>query len=246
MSNSITTPQRSSSPVQNTSVNQLLGMVTQALYHHSIRIRRVMKHEELEKSVFALNLTVKEYLDQKQRIESMPSEVTPVQPPLWNQRTAEDEGVPQAVQADLAVRADLGVRPSSAVSLPLEETPFFKEQTRRMADIGTGLWRLRLKMVQPGTDQPLEEFRKTYRHLQSVWDVLQEAGYSIQDHTGQPFDIGMDLKVITYEQKAGLQREIISETIKPSIYYQREGKTLLLQMGEVIVATPENEELLKP
>ena len=115
-----------------------------------------------------------------------------------------------------------------------------------MADIGTGLWRMRLKMVQPGTEQPLDEYRRTFRHLQSVWDVLQEAGYTIQDHTDQPFDIGMDLKVITYEQKQGLQREVVSETIKPSIYYQREGKTWLLQMGEVIVATPEDEELLKP
>lgn len=231
--------QNQSSPTPaGASVNELLGDVTQALYHHSIRIRKVVSRDELERSVLALNQTVQDYLERKQALETPPASSEPVKPP-----PEEEEGITAQPTLRMVTPVTPAVLPGT---IPLEETPFFKEQTRRMADIGTGLWRLRQRMIQPGTDQPLEEFRRTYRHVQSIWDVLLEAGYTIQDHTDQPFDIGMDLKVITYEQKDGIEREMISETIKPSIYYQREGKSWRLQMGEVIVATPSSEELLRP
>ncbi len=104
-----------------------------------------------------------------------------------------------------------------------------------LADVGTGLWRLKQKMLRPGTDQPLEEMRRAYRHLESVWDALSQAGTEIQDHTGSPFDPGMAIRVISYQPTAGLAREKVIETIKPTIYYR--GRTV--QMGEVIVGRPE-------
>jgi hypothetical protein len=107
-----------------------------------------------------------------------------------------------------------------------------------IADIGTGLWRLRQRLINPDTGLPLEETRRAYRHFQSVWDAITDAGYTIQDHTHQKFDPGLMLKVITYEQKPGLEYEIISETIKPSIYYQKEGASKTIQIGEIIVAQP--------
>lgn len=115
---------------------------------------------------------------------------------------------------------------------------FFQEQMELIADIGTGLWRLRQRLINPDTGLPLEETRRAYRHFQSVWDAITEAGYTIMDHTGQPFDARQTLKVITYEQKPGIEREVVSETIKPSVYYQKEGKEWMVQMGEVIVGTP--------
>jgi hypothetical protein len=111
-----------------------------------------------------------------------------------------------------------------------------KQQLRLLADVGTGLWRLRQKMQQPGTNRPLEEMRRAYRHLESVWDVLAEAGVEIQDHTDAPFDPGMSLRVIAYQPTAGIDRERVIETIKPTIYVRKQA----IQMGEVIVATPEN------
>jgi len=119
-----------------------------------------------------------------------------------------------------------------------EGSTFFQEQMELIADIGTGLWRLKQRLINPETGLPLEETRRAYRHFQSVWDAITDAGYTIQDHTGQPFNARQTLKVITYEQKPGIERETVSETIKPSVYYQKEGKDMLVQMGEVIVATP--------
>ena len=112
-----------------------------------------------------------------------------------------------------------------------------KKQMRFLADIGTGLWRLRQKMLQPGTERPLEEMRRAYRHLESVWDVLAEAGVEIQDHTDALFDPGMSLRVIAFQPTAGIERERVLETIKPTIYFHKQR----IQMGEVIVATPENQ-----
>jgi hypothetical protein len=103
-----------------------------------------------------------------------------------------------------------------------------------LRDVGVGLWRLRQKMVEPGTDRPLEEMRRVYRHCQSVWDALSEAGVEIQDHTGAPFDSGLALSVLAFQPTPGLERERIIETVKPSVYYKKKR----IQMGEVIVGRP--------
>ncbi len=108
---------------------------------------------------------------------------------------------------------------------------------RLLCEVGTGLWRLRQKMVKPGTDQPIEELRRPFRFFASVWDALHEAGVTIQDHTGDPFNLQLALKVLTYEPTPNITREKVLETIKPSIYYQQR----CLQMGEVIVAVPAEE-----
>jgi hypothetical protein len=134
------------------------------------------------------------------------------------------------------------VSTSASSSLTLkdiaERETFRREHRRLIVDISTWLWRLRKELVNPETGQPIEETRRAYRHFQSVWDVLQEAGYTIQDHTGQPVKPHQKLKVITYEPKPGIEREIISETIKPSVYYQSDETKEMIQMGEVIVAIP--------
>jgi hypothetical protein len=104
-----------------------------------------------------------------------------------------------------------------------------------LAEACTGLWRLRQRMLQPGTDRPYDEMRRAYRHFESTWDTLAQAGIEIIDHTGMPFDIGLALKVVAYQPVPQISRDSVLETIKPTIYFRDER----LQMGEVIVATPE-------
>ncbi len=120
---------------------------------------------------------------------------------------------------------------------PLEEKEFYKSQMRLLADISTGLWRLRQRMVSPDTDQPAEEMRRAYRFFASVWDTLHEAGVTIQDHTHTAYDPHLALKVLTYEPTPGVTREQVLETIKPSVYYHQR----CIQMGEIIVAIPPEE-----
>lgn len=107
--------------------------------------------------------------------------------------------------------------------------------SRFVSDLGTGLWRLRLKMIQPETGRPLDEMRRAYRHFESVWDALGSEGVKIYDHTGEAFDRGKSLRVVAFQPTPGLGRDMIVETIKPTIYLKDD----LIQTGEVIVGTPE-------
>ncbi|MDI6763303.1 MAG: hypothetical protein QME83_09780 [Thermodesulfobacteriota bacterium] len=113
-----------------------------------------------------------------------------------------------------------------------------KEHFHLLADLGTGLWRMRNKMVKPGTDQPFEEMRRVYRHLESTWDALTQAGIAIQDHTNTRYNPGLSLKVMIFQPTKGLDHEKVIETIKPTIYYKGQS----IQMGEVIVGRPEAEK----
>jgi hypothetical protein len=90
-------------------------------------------------------------------------------------------------------------------------------------------------MIQPDTGRPLEEMKRAYRHFESVWDALSEEGVKIYDHTGEIFDLGRSLQVMSFQPTVGLTRDMIIETIKPTIYF----KDNLVQTGEVIVGTPE-------
>jgi hypothetical protein len=112
-----------------------------------------------------------------------------------------------------------------------------KGQIGTLADVGTGLWRLRQKMVVPGTEKPLEEMRRAYRHLEFTLDALARTNIRIQDHTGEMVPEGgiSKLKVLAYQPHPGIEHKQVQETIKPTIYYMDQ----MIQMGEVIVSVPE-------
>ena len=118
--------------------------------------------------------------------------------------------------------------------LPLEDQVISKEF---LAEISVGTWRLKKKMTNAKSGEPLNEMIKAYRHLESVFFTLEKVGIEIQDHDGQPFDPGLSLKVLAYQPTPGIEKELVLETIKPSIYHK--GDRIL--MGEVIVATFPND-----
>ena len=120
----------------------------------------------------------------------------------------------------------------AAAPEPVEIIP--PEIMKSLSSIATNIWRARNKMVDPVTDEPKDEMRRVFRHVDEIFDSVEEMGLQIVDPTGKPYDTGMAVKVITFEETPGLLREEITETIKPSIIW--EGR--LLQMGEVIVGSP--------
>jgi hypothetical protein len=103
-----------------------------------------------------------------------------------------------------------------------------------LAQAATGLWRARRTMLERGSDRPLPDMRRSFRHVESAIDALATAGVQILDHTGDVYR-GQELKVIAFEPRAGLDRERVAETVKPSVYLGG----VCLQVGEVIVGTPE-------
>lgn len=103
-----------------------------------------------------------------------------------------------------------------------------------LAKLSTGLWRLKQNMVKPGTDEPLDEMRRAWRHFASLWDLLAENEIEIRDHTGSPYQAGMVVGVVAFQPTEGVTHEQIVETIRPTVYYKKQ----ILQVGEVIVASP--------
>jgi hypothetical protein len=108
-----------------------------------------------------------------------------------------------------------------------------EETVRLLADLATGIWRLRQRFA---AHPPQDELRRATRDLDSLWDALTQAGVEVQDHNNALYDAGQSLRVVAFQPTPGIDRERIVETIKPTVYYQSQW----IQMGEVIVGTPES------
>lgn len=101
-----------------------------------------------------------------------------------------------------------------------------------VAKFVTDLWRTTRK-VGDGDADPAR--RRVAKHLRAAWDTLAEAGVKAEDYEGLAWDPGMSLEVLTYELRPGMEREIVVETVRPSVY--RAGRRI--QRGQVIVGHPE-------
>jgi hypothetical protein len=115
--------------------------------------------------------------------------------------------------------------------------PTVTDWQQLLADLATGLWRVRRRVHAGLGGADPSELRRLRRDLDALADRLTEAGVEITDHTGEPYEPGKSLRVLAFQPTAAVQRETISETLKPTIYHQGQW----LQMGEVIVSTPQPE-----
>lgn len=130
-----------------------------------------------------------------------------------------------AVESYQPGREQVPARPAPAPS-PLGD--------RDIATVATGLWRARRRMLDPVTSGPNPELDPSFRHVQSTWDALEDAGITIQDHDGTAYVTGLALDVVDFETTAGLEIDTVVETVRPSVYVQ--GRRI--QTGQVIVGTP--------
>jgi hypothetical protein len=104
-----------------------------------------------------------------------------------------------------------------------------------LVNLAVGVWRLR-KRLESAEGGTRADGRRALRDVETIWDVLTQAGIEIQDHNGAEFDPGQKLKVLAVQPTAGLPSDQVLETVKPTIYY----RGTWLQMGEVIVGTPQH------
>ena len=121
----------------------------------------------------------------------------------------------------------------SPVTAPVSETE--EQWIRTAAEIMTNAWRAKVRMINPDTNEPTDPMKRVYRYVDSIIDALKRMDVEYVDPTGKVYDSGSALKVITFEPTPGLTREEIKETIKPTITWR--GR--MIQMGEVIVGTPQ-------
>lgn len=150
-------------------------------------------------------------------------------------------GRPMLSAADLQAAAQRVLEalasPALATSVPLAPgADSVGIAVLQLADLATGLWRLREKMLDGETGRPLDEMRRAFRHLEATWDILAQAGVQVQDHSRSRYDPGLSLKVTAFQPSPGLDSETVIETLKPTVYL----KGQRIQIGEVIVGTPES------
>lgn len=106
------------------------------------------------------------------------------------------------------------------------------------AEMANAVWGLQQKSRDPATAEIKDEFRSISRHIERLAECLAEIGIEAQNHTNQPFDSGQSLEVIAFQPTAGIVREVVLETIRPSVYLQGQR----IQVGQVIVATPQSAQ----
>lgn len=94
-------------------------------------------------------------------------------------------------------------------------------------------------MLDLETKEPKEEFRRVWRHVEAIKDVLTEVGVDIIDWTGKRYDEGLAVKVVAEEEREGAKSAEIVETLLPTIRFRN---AIHLQQGEVVVCRPPQAE----
>jgi hypothetical protein len=128
------------------------------------------------------------------------------------------------------VQRVLDAPPPQPAAPPVDDRTRMKFYT----ELGTGWWRIWRKLLRPGTDRPRDEVRNVFSFVESLGDVLKEAGIQVIDHTGEDYRSGVSIEVLEFQENAALTKDRVSETVRPTIYY----KDRMIQMGRVYVETP--------
>jgi enamine deaminase RidA (YjgF/YER057c/UK114 family) len=110
-----------------------------------------------------------------------------------------------------------------------------------LATVATNTWRAMQKIIDVETCEPKPEMKRVHRYIEAINDALRDFSVKTVDHTGQRYDTGCAVKVITSEKRVGLNREEIIETLKPTVRFN--GR--LLQLGEVVVGEPDSQSEVK-
>ena len=93
-----------------------------------------------------------------------------------------------------------------------------------------------LDSIAPEGQSP--DHRRLARNVGAILDALATIQVQVKDHTGEAYDYGMPLKVVASEPRAGISREVVIETVRPTVIMGEN----LLQRGEVVIAVPNDEE----
>ena len=118
-----------------------------------------------------------------------------------------------------------------------EQTIDVAELLRSVAASATATWKIQSRMEREQREQGFEAPKWLVRQLEAASDSLQALGVEAKDHSGEKYVPGLAVTVVAFQPKAGITFDVITETLKPSIFF----KGVLIQPGEVVVSTPQAE-----
>jgi hypothetical protein len=131
-----------------------------------------------------------------------------------------------------------GASPQTAVSATRTTERLPEGIARALIALAMSAWRIRVKLTdsnrEPREEIGKDDVKKINRYCDAMFESLSSIGMDVKDRTGEAFDYGLPEKVVTAQPRPGLTREIIIETIRPTIYWN----TQIAQPGEVVIGTP--------
>jgi hypothetical protein len=115
---------------------------------------------------------------------------------------------------------------------PIEVVP--PNVVKCLAAIANSAWRVKTKMLDPTTGEPHEPMARVYKDIERIYRHLEEIGFRIRNHTGEPYDDGQPMKVVTSEPRPEATRKYVLTTLLPTIYWNDH----IIQHGEIEIAVP--------
>src|SRR5438067_598166 len=129
----------------------------------------------------------------------MPEEFN-IPAPQWPDKQIVIDAVTTHIKAVEATKDGAGIKVHHAIPANV---------VKDMADIATNVWKAKLKMLNGASGEVRDEMKRVYRHIESVLESFSEMGLQVKDHTGDAFDYGLPLKVITTQPMQGITRESV-------------------------------------
>ena len=109
---------------------------------------------------------------------------------------------------------------------------------KAVCEIATNAWKAKARLDSIAPEGQSPDHRRLARNVGAILDALATIQVQVKDHTGEAYDYGMPLKVVASEPRAGISREVVIETVRPTVIMGEN----LLQRGEVVIAVPNDEE----
>jgi hypothetical protein len=103
-----------------------------------------------------------------------------------------------------------------------------------LTSIANSAWRAKAKMVDPNTGEPHEIMARVYKDIERIYRHLEDIGFRVRNHTGDPYDDGQPMKVVTSEPRQEATRKYVLTTLLPTIYWNDH----VVQHGEIEIAVP--------
>lgn len=113
---------------------------------------------------------------------------------------------------------------------------FEQKFAQNCSDMLIHAWRADRRMRDRGSTEIKDEHRMIHRSIAGILDSLEALGFHLKDREGEPYDYGLPEKVVAAEKRSGLSRELVAETIRPSLFYHDQ----LLREGEIVIAVPDD------
>ena len=100
--------------------------------------------------------------------------------------------------------------------------------------IANTYFRAKKKMVDPTSGEPHESMARVYKDVDRIGRHLIEMGFEIKDHTGDAYDDGQPMKVITSNPRPEATRKYVLETLTPTIFWNDR----IIQHAEIEIVMP--------